>query len=306
VQNFEAWNEENLWVYLTPQYDGNRLVAGDQYRRMLNAFYNGIHSVDKHAHVLIGGNAPYGDPPGGRRSRPLVFLRDLFCLTSHLDPKSCPHPAKFDVLGTHPINLSGGPTQSAVDPDDVSSADLPNVVRVLRAAENAHTIAGKRHDVWVTEFWWQSYPDNPDPNGLSLAKHGTYIEQALYLFWTAGASVAINYEVCDSQDDDPQTGDDLLQTGLFLNDCSPKPAATSFRFPFVLDRRSKSQVFIWGKSPQGGKLAIQRKSGGAWRKITGLTVKRDHVFTSTLHAKGQGKYRATIGANTSLVWSLRR
>jgi hypothetical protein len=304
VRHFEAWNEENLWAYLTPQYDGKEFVAGDHYRRLINAFYDAIHNVNDKARVLIGGNAPYGDPPGALRTRPLIFLRDLFCLTPKLEPTSCPDPVKFDILAVLPINLSGGPTQSAISPDDVTTPDVPNAVKVLRAAEKAKTIAGKRHRVWATEFWWQAYPGDPNPNGLTLRQQAKYVEQSLYLFWKAGTDVAINYEVCDTPFPDPEGN--LLHTGLFLADCSPKLAATAFRFPFVLDRKSKSKVSVWGRSPAKGKLTIEKKSKGGWRKVANLSVKRDKVFTSRLTARGAGKYRATVGTETSLVWSLRQ
>ena len=85
-----------------------------------------------------------------------------------------------------------------------------------------------------------------------------------------------------------------------------KPAATAFRFPFVLDRKSKSKVFVWGKSPAKGKLRIQRKQGAGWRGVKSLSVKAGRVFTSKLEVRGKGKYRATIGDETSLTWSLRK
>jgi hypothetical protein len=304
VSHYEAWNEENLWAYLSPQYAGQKQVAVGLYRGLLNAFYDAVHGANRKAQVLVGGNAPYGDPPGGIRTRPLLFLKSLFCLSENLKPESCPNPAKFDILGVHPINLSGGPTRSAIDDDDMSSADVPNVVKIVRAAENANTVEGGHHRLWATEFWWESYPDSGAKAKPGLAKHGIWIEQALYLFWKAGVDVALNLQLVDT----PATGEEELnssyQAGVFLADGTPKPAATSFRFPFVLDRRSKSKVFVWGKSPQKGKLAIEKQHGSGWKKVKTVNAKANKVFTTTLNAHGNGKYRATIGDQTSLVWTL--
>lgn len=305
VRFYEAWNEQNLWAYVAPQYEGNKQTAVEVYRSLLNAFYEGIKEGDAGAKVLFGGMAPYGDPPGGIRTRPLAFLRKILCLTKRLKPTSCPNPASFDILGTHAINLSGGPARSALDPDDVSSADVPNVAKVLRAAEDAKTIeTSGRHPIWITEFWWESYPDGGAKAKPGLAKHGIWIEQALYLFWQAGAKVAINLQLIDDvfNADDPGS----LQTGVFLSDGTPKPAATAFRFPFVLDRESKSETLAWGKSPQKGRLTIEKRAGGGWRKVETLKVKRNKVFKTTLSLRGKGKYRARIGDETSLVWSLRK
>lgn len=306
VRHFEAWNEENLWAYLSPQYEGRKQVAVGLYRALLNAFYAAIHEANPKARVLIGGNAPYGDPPGGVRTRPLKFLRDLFCLTNKLNPISCPQPAQFDILGVHPINLSGGPTRSAIHEDDVSSADVSNVVKVLRAAESAKTVVGGRHELWATEFWWESFPDGGAKAIPGLAKHAIWVEQALYLFWKAGIDVALNLQLIDTPAADADALRVTLQTGVFLADGAAKPAAAAFRFPFVLDRRSKSEVFAWGKSPAKGKLVIERKRGSGWRKVKTLNVKQGNVFTTKLKLRGKGKYRATIGDDSSLVWSLRK
>ena len=43
--------------------------------------------------------------------------------------------------------------------DALSTPDVKNVVEVLRKAENANTPATPgRHDVWLTEFWWEYQP----------------------------------------------------------------------------------------------------------------------------------------------------
>jgi hypothetical protein len=312
VRYYESWNEENFWAYVSPQYEGKYKEVGvEQYRAMLNAFYDAVKAVSSRNKILVGGLGPYGDPPPTQsgvtrqRTRPLDFLRRLFCLSPKLNPLSCPDPAKFDILGTHPINTSGGPTQSALNPNDVSSADLPHVAKVLHAAERLDTLATRgHHPMWATEFWWESYPDGGVPAKPGLVKHGKWIEQALYLFWTAGARVAINLQLIDDVYGPDNPGS--LQTGVFLSDGTPKPAATSFRFPFVLDRQSKKKVFVWGKSPEKGKLKIQQKHGGRWHKVKRLKVKDNKVFTTRLHVRGKGKYRARVGDQTSLVWTLRK
>ncbi len=55
--------------------------------------------------------------------------------------QNCPAPVRFDVLAHHPINTSGGPRRSAINPDDASSPDLDRIVRVLRGAETAGTVS---------------------------------------------------------------------------------------------------------------------------------------------------------------------
>ena len=149
VRDFQVFNEVNLDLYLSPQWSGGRPFAAEHYSKMLSAAYAGIHSVSQSDRVVTSGLAPYGDPRGGDRTRPLVFWRAAFCLKGRkqLKPKSCRGFAepKFDVFAHHAINTSGAPTQSARHPDDASSGDLPAVVRILRAAER-HGRAGGPKD----------------------------------------------------------------------------------------------------------------------------------------------------------------
>jgi len=302
VQFFEPWNEPNLDFFLAPQYEQGKAFAPGHYRRMVNAVHDGVSAVASDNTVIAGSNAPYGDEPGGIRTRPLVFLRDFLCLDRKLKGVDCAESPQFDVFSHHPINLSGGPRLSAVDPDDASSADLSNVAEVLRAAERQGTIAGarKRHPLWVTEFWWESFPDGGAAAKPGLKRHGRWIQEALFLFWKAGADAAINLQLVDSPFG-PDTPDSF-QTGLILEDGAKKPAYASFRFPFVTERRAKAKLFAWGKAPASGKLTIERKQGGDWQKVKRLNAKDGKVFTTSLRERGKATYRARIGEQTSLPW----
>ena len=176
VQALQVWNEPNLSGYLTPQYEGQTAVSPAHYRELLNAAYSAVKAVDPAMLVVTAGTAPYGDPPGGNRVRPVDFWRQVLCATPGKKRKkrnkrkraakrravkaqSCSGRAMFDVLAHHPINTSGGPRRAAIDRDNASSADLDRVARVLRAAERAGTVLPGRHPIWATEMWWDSIPD---------------------------------------------------------------------------------------------------------------------------------------------------
>lgn len=231
VRYYQAWNEPNIFPFLNPQYEGGDLVGPSIYRRMLNDFYEGIHSVDPTATVVTGGTAPYGDPPGNRRTRPLVFIRDMLCLNGKNQPAAnCNTKAKFDALSHHPINTTGGPTVSAAHPDDVSTPDLHNVVDALRSAEAGDTTGTDgRHDVWVTEFWWETNP--PDHcTGVPKKVHKEWIFDALRSFKRQGASVAINFLIRDQvYTKQSGCGRATLQTGAFFDNGKKKPAFKSFK-----------------------------------------------------------------------------
>ena len=201
VRYFQAWNEPNLSVHLTPQYGARPRSRPARYRDLLNAFYDGRQGRQQDNQVVTGGTAPYGDPPGGTRTRPLTFWRDVLCLKGRQARArtECPTKAKFDILAHHPINTSGGPHAKRRAPRRRLDSGLQERRQTLRAAErhrDDRRLTG-RHPVWATELWWDSNP--PDTvEGVSLRKHARYIEQALYLLWKQGASVVINLQLRDT------------------------------------------------------------------------------------------------------------
>lgn len=231
VRRYQAWVEPNIYTFLNPQYEGKRLVGPDIYRRMLNRFYAGVNAVQPKAMVISGGTAPYGDPRGGRRTRPLAFLRDLLCLKDRrkLKPTKCPNKARLDALAHHPINTSGGPRRSALHPDDVATPDLKHVVRTLRKAERTKRVKpGGRRQVWVTEFWWETKP--PDKcTGVPLKRQARWIRQALKSFKRQGASVAINFQIRDTPYRDSDCGRATFQSGAFFANGNRKPSFRAFR-----------------------------------------------------------------------------
>jgi hypothetical protein len=323
VEALQVWNEPNQDAWLAPQFQGKTIIGADRYREILNLSYNAIKSVNPKMLVVTGGTSPYGDPPGGpyspgnARVRPVQWWRSLLCLTPAkgkkakkgkkgkkgssqklVRTKNCPGKPMFDVFAHQPIdNTGGGPLKSGPSKYDASTPDLGRVVEILRAAERAGTVLPGRHPVWVTEFWWDSKP--PNSVGAPLGVQARWIEQTFYLYWKAGASVAINFEIQDVADlADVHAG---LQSGVYFLDGRPKPSLTAFRFPFVTERVNRSTLRAWGKSPAAGKLRIQRRGGG-WKTVRTLKVAKGAVFTAKLRLSGKQRLRAVVGGQRSLVW----
>ncbi len=244
VRYFEAWNEPNLTNFFAPQRVGDQVVSPDAYRTLLNSFYDAVHAVDPDNVVISGGTGAYGDPPGGERTRPVAFLRQLFCLQGQqLEPQPCPQ-TRMDTLGHHPFGHPNPPTYSTINPDDAGISDIGRLERVLRAAEKAGVVApGGKRPIWATEFWWITRPP-PNPDAVANeAQQARYIEQALYLFWKQGVSVAIQYLIRDSGVP--------FNTGLFFSDGRQKLSFQAFRFPFVTDRLSAQTRPGLGKVAEG-------------------------------------------------------
>lgn len=304
VRYWQAWNEPNLDTYLSPQWVSGRAAAPAHYRRMLNAFYAAVKSVDPADVVITAGTAPFGDPgTKGARMRPARFVRELLCLRGlALRPARCPNPAKFDALSHHPYSV-GGPRRAALNTDDVSVPDLAKLTRPLRRAERTgRALPRKRHRVWVTELSWDSSP--PDPDGVPAQRHARWLEESLYVLWRAGVDT-VTWFLARDQAPAPSFGE-TYQSGVFLRDGTPKPAATAFAFPFVGIPVRDGRVRLWGKAPSADAVTVQRRTGAGWVRVAGFGEARPgRIFTRSVRLRRGTKLRAVSGSATSLTWSVR-
>jgi hypothetical protein len=303
VRYFEAWNEPNLDNYLSPQWNGSSSVGPDLYRELLNSFYAGVKQAQPRAIVIAGSLAPFGDQPGGTRTPPVAFLRRLLCLHGgRLTPTACPQPAHLDVLSDHPIAV-GPPRQPATNPLDATTPDLGKLTRVLRRAEASGGVLPRaRKSLWVTEFWYDSSP--PDPDGVPLARQARWYEQDLYMFWSQGATAAIALQLSDSP---PGKGFEFTgQAGIFFADGRPKPSRTALRFPLVARRLNPSHVMVWGIAPRAGLVQVQERQGGSWRTVGSIRADGpSRPFRAALAISGRARLRARLGREVSLSWNQR-
>ena len=58
-----------------------------------------------------------------------------------------------------------------------------------------------------------------------------WVEQTLFLFWKAGASAAVNFQIGDPPH--RPTVHAGFQSGVYFSNGQPKPSLIAFRFPFV-------------------------------------------------------------------------
>jgi hypothetical protein len=303
VKYFEVWNEPNLDNYLSPQWRGTRLVGPSLYRNLVNHFYTAVKEVQPTAQVVAGSLAPFGDPPGGTRTPPVQFLRRMLCLKGRrLTRTRCPHRARFDILSDHPIAV-GPPLQPAANPLDVTTPDIGKLKSVLDLAARRHALIPPRpKPLWVTEFWYDSNP--PDPDGVPIARQARWYEQDLHLFWRQGASAAIALQLRDSP---PERGYPYSsQAGAFLLDGNPKPSQVAFSFPLVARRADEGHVIVWGIAPEPGRVRIEARRAGGRRTLASVTTRgRPYPFVKRLELPGPARLRALLDGAESLVWMQR-
>lgn len=312
VNHFMPMNEPNLPTNLMPQWkgkSGKKPASPQLYVKILNAFYEGVNSIDRKNVVITAGTAPYGFPKGEYSMRPLLFWRQALCVKGGGKPKAksrCKLKPKFDVLAHHPINTSGGPDRSALHPDDVSTPDLHNLVDVLRAAEKGKNVRpGGRRPVWATEIWWESNPPDDYFSNPSLGKQARWYVEALHSLWKQGAEMVLLYQIRDERhygEPGRFTGSSY-ETGVYFVDWQPKPSAQGVSFPFLADRKSKRKVNLWGEAPAQGKLKVVDQSK---KKIVArFKVKEGKLFNKKINLRGKAKLKAKVGGEESLAWKLK-
>ena len=303
VDAFQPWNEPNLDKYLAPQWSAGKTFAPAHYRRMLTAFTKGVKSVRSSALVVTGGTAPFGDPvANGHRIMPARFVREMLCLRRSrgrlLRTASCPSPARFDILAHHPYSV-GSPTRKALNPDDVSIPDIGKLTTLLRAAERTGgALPRKRHRVWVTEVSYDSSP--PDPQGVPVAQHARFLEQAFYLLWKQGVDTITWFQIRDQAPLPSYAA--TVQSGIYFADGRPKPAQRAFRFPLVAERAGRTALRVWGRAPVAGRVRIERRAGTSWRLVRTVRATRHGTFFARIPARSRTSLRARVGSETSLTW----
>lgn len=316
VARFQAWNEPNLFYYLTPQLERGRPSSPRIYRSLLNSFYAAVKSVQPGGIVLAAGLAPIGR--AGMTVAPLRFMRLLTCVAGRgrFRP-SCRHRIDADVWATHPYT-TGGPTHEAYGGDDVSLGDLPEMAALLQAADRFRKIRGRyrRTPFWVTEFSWDTSP--PDPGGVPMRRAKRWVAEALYRIWDAGASAVVWLTIRDGASPGPGSSwRDTYQSGFYRFRQNPlagraKPSLRAFRFPFVA-LPEEDRIRLWGRTPgsEHGPVLVQARVGGGWRGVATLRANRAGVFhgllrTATLPTgRRPGALRAWFGSSVSVPFSPR-
>jgi hypothetical protein len=303
VRRWQLWNEPNLPIYLSPQWERRggalRPAAPGIYRAMLNAFYRGVKAVDRGSFVLSAGTAPYGDPAaGGGRLQPVRFWRELLCVGTSLRALPCSDPVHLDGISHHPYGIRG-PDSHSLNADDAAIPDITKLTRVLRAAQRQGRVLPRaRKRVWVTEMSWDSSP--PDPQGVPVQTQARWLEQAFYVLWRQGVDTVLWFQVRDQPPNPSYAATN--QSGVLYLDGSPKPSAQAFRFPFVVHRVARGRVQAWGRAPSAGRLTVERQVGAGWQTVRTLSVGTRSTFLTSFPLRGRATLRARIGADASLPW----
>jgi hypothetical protein len=296
IRRWQVWNEPNLARYLSPQWESGSTFAPGWFRRLLNAGYDAIKSVQPDATVVAGGLAPFGDPdPGGTRIPPVRFLRDVLCLNTRLD-RDCTATTSFDAFDHHPYGVAS-PTKKAIAADDAVVPDVYKLTQIVeRAVKVGTAVPVGPKPAWVTEIAYDTNP--PDPTGVSLAKQAAWLEQSMALLWNQGVRLMLWFSVVD-QAPTPSYAS-TYQSGLYFLDGRAKPSATAFAFPLA-----RVGSLVWTRAPANGAVVIERRQSKRWVVAARVNAQAGQVVQTRVTGAANIQLRARQGARTSLIWPVR-
>ena len=315
VRYWQGLNEANLGIFFQPQFVQGKPVSPTLYRRLVNAFYFAVKSVNRSNLVLAAGLGPIAIPHW--TIGPMRFTRELLCMTGGRNPQptsgNCGGGVHFDIFDIHPYT-TGGPTHKG-KVDDVQLGDLAKLKELLAAADRAGRIKGRfrRTPLWNTEFSWDSKP--PDPGGLPMRILTRWTAEALYRGWSAGISRFFWLSLRDFPPSLKLPFSETLESGLYFRGATvaedrPKPNMYAFRFPFVA-YSAKDGFTFWGRTPdsRGGPVLIQIRQGGGWRNVAVARADRHGIFEGAVETaygrNKRGTVRARYRKETAIPFSLR-
>jgi hypothetical protein len=343
VDFWEIWNEPNWGPSLAPQSTNRSRISTSPsiYRALLDAGWTALQrSGHGHDTIVVGSlsprgflvpaspSLPQGLPGSLSTTKPLRFLRTLFCVDSGYRPLrgsaagavGCPstaagsrsfrgqHPALFNAngFGIHPYPFDLPPTKAdSNDPDYVEFSQIPRLTAALDRAERAY--GSHRHlAIYNTEYGYETNPPNRSNHFVSPATAATYINWAEYLSWrNPRIATTMQYLLYDPNPHAGQStyGYGSFAAGLIFYHGKPKADYYAYRMPIFLPvtstRRGRA-VEVWGcvrpahlaKSLQLVAIQFRPRSGAAFRTIKTVAIRSPRGYFDTRVAfPGNGAVR---------------
>ena len=213
VGRYSIWNEPNLEIFLTPQFDrGGAIVSPRSYARLYRAGHAGIKAGNPSALVAIGETSNQG------RDRPVLgATSDSVAPGTFARLLAQERGLSFDAYATHPY-----PTRPDAPPTE--RVRWPNVtLSQLSRFEKSLDRWFKRRDIpiWITEFGYQTKPG--DRFGVTEAQQARYLSTVVsQLKADLRVQMFIWFIFRDSKGG-------LWQSGLATTSGRAKPSYTAFQ-----------------------------------------------------------------------------
>lgn len=169
VRFFGIWNESNLGLFLTPQFNANgQIVSPAAYAKLAAAGYAGIKAGNARALVAVGETSSSGRDKPKAGASDAVAPGTFAQLVAKANKK-----LKFDAWAQHPypVPVNQKPTQKVKWPN-VALTSLPQFEKSL------DTWFGRKNiPIWISEYGSETKPG--EPNGVTEAQQAVYVPQAI-------------------------------------------------------------------------------------------------------------------------------
>jgi hypothetical protein len=295
VSFWELWNEPNFGGDLAPQATNGStvLTASAMYRSLLDAGWSALHATGHGPDTILIGNldargqsgppskgAPQGLPGNFAATKPMQFVRALYCVSSSYKELrggaaaavGCPtsaagsrqfraaHPALFQASGfaTHPYPVNLPPTEaSSTDPDYTEFSELGRFASTLDRLQRIYG-SGKRFPIYNNEYGYITNPPNRsltplNPNGqfVSPATAAYYLNWAEYLSWrNPRIASTMQYLLYDPNPRYAPEYGGFASGLIFYNGGVRKPAYDAYRLPLFLPsttpKSARQSLEVWG------------------------------------------------------------
>ena len=327
VSFWGLWNEPNFGEDLGPEaVDGSTVsTAPGMYRNLLDAAWSSLlatgHGPSTDT-ILIGEVAarglsgrptpshPAGLPGDFGQTKPLIFLRTLYCVDSSYRELrgsaaralGCPttaagsrnfravNPGLFDAtaFADHPYPDNNLPPtmDSSRDPNNAPFSRLANLERELDRLQQVYA-SPERFPIYDTEYGYITRPPNAK-SYVSPATAAYYLNWAEYLSWKQPrVASTMQYLLYDPPPDATNQGDGGFSSGLLFSNGRPKPTYAAYRLPLYLPvstaprgqalevwgcvRPARYAIFETGQ-PQRAQIQFAPRATGAYVPVQSVTV----------------------------------
>jgi len=303
VRFYGIWNESNLGLFLTPQFNSKgQIVSPAAYAKLAAAGYAGIKAGNAKALVAIGETSSSGRDKKKAGASDAVAPGTFAQLVAKANKK-----LKFDAWAQHPypVPVNQKPTQKVRWPN-VALTSLPQFETSL------DTWFGRKNiPVWITEYGNETKPG--EPKGVTEAQQATYVPQAIDIAkkdkrvpmfiwfvlrdsagspWQSGI-YRITGAAKPSQPKFAAAAKPLSPVNgkLSLKGGVKNPAVTVYLRSFCANNSVGAKVGLTSRTTLGGKLMAVSQTETTLAidcttsyRVTGLTVVKGKTYTVTVDA----------------------
>ena len=284
VDDWSVYNEPNLTLFLKPQIRHGVSVAAKTYRELFLAAQKALQATGHGNDLLLIGETSPSSGRGG--TRPIDFLRGVFCLNAKFKRQGGCSPIDADGWAQHPYDPFDAPFEEGTH-NLLNLATIDDLTDALKKAKRAGAVR-RNLPVYVTEYGVESVPDRRF--GVSQLQQAEFISISEYLMYLNRRIRTFGQYLLQDDKGNAQTN---FQTGLRFDTGAEKTSYDAFQIALVAQRRTPTQrqVTIWGHvRPDGAPYTVTVKARGPGAERTLKTVHTSgagYFHFSTPYTKGR-------------------